>query len=196
MVYAIYKKSAAVDGYRYERVKAKVSLFGCKEGWIPWLLSRQVPPGQNERYCWHVDIATCDIEGRGNTFIIDLKPNSNPRSLSLYEICDVWGISDSDWTPIMLRLRALFVDTDPADIDETDFTRADLDVDEPIFSFLYLNGSVAAGKLTGRRTAPRASPTNSALLWPETFVHFQGVAQPFLRVADMKLPAGISAVSR
>jgi hypothetical protein len=42
------------------------------------------------------------------TLVIDLKPKQNKTNVSFYEVTDVCGVSDSGWTPILLRLRALF----------------------------------------------------------------------------------------
>lgn len=36
--------------------------------------------------------------------IIDLKPDT-PENVSLYEVEDVWGCSNEEWTPVALRLR-------------------------------------------------------------------------------------------
>ena len=84
----------------------------------------------------------------------------------------VWGYSDSGWSPILLRLSGLFVDADPTTVNRNNFNIADSDREEPIHEILYLDGSVSNGKLSGRWNAPPASPTNAALLWPETLHYF------------------------
>jgi hypothetical protein len=180
-MYGLYKTTEIAGVYSYEFVE-QVSLFGCNQGYIPWLLSRVIPAGQSEPYRWHIVIA--DGLHRENmsdrSLVIDLKPNNVERALSLYEVADVWGYSDSGWTPIMLRLRGLFVEHDPSGIDDKKFSRSLEDIDDPIFSMLYLNGSIKDGQLVGRWTAPRASPTNSVLLWPDTFEFFTAEAKKIL----------------
>jgi hypothetical protein len=108
----------------------------------------------------------------GSTLVIDLKPKQHENNLSLYEVLDVWGFSDAGWTPIMLRLSGLFVDVDPKAVDRNDFSVQDENRDEPIYEFLYLAGTVADGKLKKNWAPPPASPTNGALLWPETLKYF------------------------
>jgi hypothetical protein len=158
------------DATRYQ-LQEQVSLFGCNNGFIPWLLSLKVPPGQGEPYAWHVDVVNelgAHPDYSASTLIIDLKPKQNKRNLSLYEVLDVWGYASWNWSPILLRLSGLFVDAAPARINRRSFVRKDAGVDSPIYEFLYLVGSVKRGKLVGPWTTPPASPTNAALLWPDT----------------------------
>jgi hypothetical protein len=146
---------------------------------IPWLLGRQVPAKQDEPYRWHLSVpdaldgATKDgTDYTGSTLVIDLKPKQSKTNLSLYEVLDVWGYSSSAWTPILLHLSGLFVDADPSTVNRNEFEIADEGRDEPIYEFMYLDGSVAGGKLVGKWNAPPASPTNAALLWPESLAYF------------------------
>lgn len=44
-----------------------------------------------------------------HAIVLDLKPRATSR-VSLYRLLDVWGFSFSNWTPLALRLRALFAD--------------------------------------------------------------------------------------
>ena len=117
----------------YEFIKEKCHLFGCNEGFIPWLLKRQIPSSQGEPYKWHIPIqdALNETEYSGSTLVIDLKPKQNKTNLSLYELLDVWGYSDSGWTPILLHLSGLFVDADPKKIDRNKFAINDCDREEP-----------------------------------------------------------------
>ena len=64
------------------------------------------------------------------------------------------------------------MDVDPSAVDRNDFLIEDNQREGPIYEFLYLDGSVSDGKLTGKWIAPPASPTNAALLWPSTFKYF------------------------
>ncbi len=71
-----------------------------------------------------------------------------------------------------MHLSGLFVDADPRKIDREDFSIRDDARDEPIYEFLYLDGSISGGKLTGKWIAPPASPTNAALLWRGALEYF------------------------
>ncbi|HOV36974.1 MAG: hypothetical protein KBF95_07250 [Dysgonomonadaceae bacterium] len=174
-MYALYKRTRLEkNATRYE-FKKQISLFGCNNGFIPRLLGLKLPPGQGEPCKWHVDVVG-ELGSHPDypdcTLLIDLKPKQNKTNLSLYEVMDVWGYSDSGWTPILLRLNGLFIDEDPSLVNRNDFTRMDDDVDGPIYEFLYVDGSVLGGKIMGGWAPPPASPTNAALLWPETLNYF------------------------
>jgi hypothetical protein len=116
-----------------------------------------------------------------HTLIIDLKPKNRETNLSLYEVAEVWGHSSNGWTPIMLRLRGLFIDEDPTAFNREDFTRCEADIDDPIFSMMYLQGTIREGSLLDKWTPPGPSPTNSVLLWPETLQYFSEVAATLTR---------------
>lgn len=177
-MYARYLKTKIKGGTAY-RFAEQCRLFGCNEGFIPWLLGRHLPAQQDEPYPWHLSVSDSlngateyGIDYTGSTLVIDLKPKQSKTNLSLYEVLDVWGYSSSGWTPILLHLSGLFVDADPRTIDRNNFEVADVDRVEPIYEFMYLDGSVRGGKLVGRWNAPPASPTNAALLWPEALAYF------------------------
>lgn len=109
--------------------------------------------------------------------------------LSLYEFVDSWGYSAYGWTPAMFRLRCLCVDGEPEIQDPRDFMLPTDDGEEPIYSFLYFAGSVKSGALQGPWTAPRASPTNSALLWPYALGYFyQVIGEVSPKVLEMGAP--------
>ncbi len=174
-MYARYMRTRdGADATRYQ-FQEEVSLFGCNNGFIPWLLSLKIPPRQDEPFRWHVDVVGelgSNPEYLNNTLVIDLKPKQNKTNLSLYEVMDAWGYSNSGWSPILLRLAGLFVDQDPSSIVRNDFVRKDVELDGPIYEFLYLDGSVSDGKIVGSWVPPPASPTNAALLWPDTLNYF------------------------
>jgi hypothetical protein len=169
-MYALYSKQPQEKGHRYI-FKEEVSLFGCNSGYIPRLLKAGLTKCASEPLPWHVNIeqAMSSVGETGNTLIINLKPNIN---LSLYEISDVWGYSSSGWTPVMFYLKGLFVEEDPTAFNGLDFIRMPLDIEDPIFSMMYLNGTVLSGEIDGRWTPPSPSATNSVLLWPDTFEYF------------------------
>jgi len=174
-MYARYTRTrVGADATRYQ-FQEQVSLFGCNSGFIPWLLSLKIPVGQGEPYAWHVDAINelgANPEYPDSTLLIDLKPKQNKTNLSLYEVMDVWGHSSYSWSPILLRISGLFVDEDPVLINRNDFIRKDDELEGPIYEFLYLSGSVENGTLVGSWAAPPASPTNAALLWPDTLNYF------------------------
>ena len=174
-MYARYTRTrTGTDAIRYQ-FQQRVSLFGCNNGYIPWLLRFKIPAGQAEPYRWHVNVVQ-ELGGhpdyRNSTLIIDLKPKQNPTNLSLYEVIDVWGYSSSGWSPILIRLSGLFVDENPESIERNDFTLHDSEIDSPIYEFLYLVGSVRDGKLVGTWRTPPVSATNAALLWPKPLNYF------------------------
>ena len=55
------------------------------------------------------------------------------------------------------------------------------EIEDPIFSMMYLSGTIIQGKITGRWTPPGPSPTNSVLLWPDTFQYFSSEAQKIIK---------------
>ena len=81
----------------------------------------------------------------------------------------------------MCYLRGLFVDADSSAFNDKDFIRLPSEVDDPIFSMMYLAGTVLAGAMHGRWTPPGPSPTNSVLLWPDTFNYFAEKAREVMR---------------
>ena len=185
-MYALYDKTRSDSSIQIQyQFNEKISLFGCKSGYIPWLLSEQLATASSEPYKWHVNIESSlkDVKQDDQTLIIDLKPKKK-ENLSLYEVQDVWGYSASGWTPILLHLRGLFVDEDPDCFDRNNFVRNPREIGIPIFSMMYLAGTVKDGKLNGKWTTPGPSPTNSVLLWPDAFKYFWQQAENFINNVD------------
>lgn len=177
-MYALYDKIRNKRSTRY-CFRDQISLFGCRSGYIPWLLKQELTFDSTQPLKWHVNVerGLQNMRQDSRTLIIDLKPNSTEPNLSLYEVLDVWGYSDSGWTPILLHLQGLFVDENPKRFDRNRFVRRLEQIDHPIFSMMYLGGTVKNGQLKGRWTTPGPSPTNSVLLWPDAFRYFQQQAQ-------------------
>jgi hypothetical protein len=172
-LYAIYTKDKSDDASRFVFSK-QVSLFGCHVGLVPKLLARSVPQNQGEPYCWHLALETslAAAEHPNSALVIDLKPKQNRTNVSLYELLDVWGYSAAGWTPILLHLSGLFVDAEPSTCSRNDFTVRDNEREGPIYEVLYVNGTVSKGQIVGGWNCPPASPTNGALLWPDTLNYF------------------------
>lgn len=177
-MYSVYRKSMQGNGFRYQ-FHQQTSLFGCRAGYIPYLLKTTLKKDSAEPLQWHLNIeqAMSFVEESGHSLIINLKPNSAEPNLSLYELVDVWGHSSHGWTPVMFYLRGLFIDEDPRGFNEKDFVREVNQIEDPIFSVTYLSGTVIAGEIEGRWTVPGPSATNSVLLWPETFNYFSDKAK-------------------
>jgi len=182
-MYALYEKQLQGDCHRY-CFKTQISLFGCKQGYIPRLLKECLSSSACEPLPWHVNIgmAMKAIGSPNDSLVINLKPNNSRPNLSLYEVADVWGYSDYGWTPIMLYLRGLFVDAEPATINDQDFIRSSKEIDDPIFSMMYLTGTVKDGSIQGKWTPPGPSSTNSVLLWPNTFKYFTEKANEIMKI--------------
>jgi len=91
-MYARYLKTRVdVDATHYE-FQEQVSLFGCNNGFIPWLLGLKLQPGQGEPCEWHVNVVSelgTNADYLNSTLLIDLKPKQNKTNLSLYEVMDV-----------------------------------------------------------------------------------------------------------
>ena len=174
-MYARYTRTPLAAGCARYQFEEQISLFGCNNGFITWLVRNKLPANPCEPYQWHVNVLN-ELGNmpkyRNNTLLIDLKPKQSKANTSLYEVLDVWGYSDCGWTPILLRLQGLLVDASPDEVDRNDFTRHDEDIDGPIYEFMYLAGSVANGKLVGKWSPPPMSPTNAALLWPKPLNYF------------------------
>jgi hypothetical protein len=115
--------------------------------------------------------------------IIDLKPDT-PENVSLYEVEDVWGWSNEEWTPIALRLRPLFVDYKDKNavglkkcfaIPSDDFVREN---GTAIHEFLYCTH---AEGIDWRWRWGRNGVVNATLLWPEAFDYFVSSIQHRMR---------------
>jgi len=64
------------------------------------------------------------------------------------------------------------VDGEKSELRDGRFVPRGDDLHKTIYSFVYFAGTIREGVLEGTWTPPRGSPTNSALLWPETLRYF------------------------
>jgi len=172
-MYSLYEKIENPKSFKF-LIRENISLFGCKNGYIPWLLKKSLAEQDNEPFKWNIKIqdALEKSDYHNQTIIINLKPNNSESKISLFELQEVWGYSSFNWTPVMFYLKGIFVDEEPKEIVLNKFQRNKADIDDRIFSFAYINGTVKNGSLEGKWTAPRPSSTNSVLLWPDAFNYF------------------------
>ena len=56
MGYFVYSRKRIGSGSTRFRFRETAKLFGCNEGFIPWMLEDGIPKGQNEPYRWHIDV--------------------------------------------------------------------------------------------------------------------------------------------
>jgi hypothetical protein len=172
-MYALYDKVKTPAGFRYQW-KEVARLFGCNEGWIPWLLQFELDGGKSEPLEWHLHVPDALARNgyRDCALVIDIKPKNRDGRLHLSELIDVWGYSADGWTPLLMRTSPLLVEDDPNQYDRKAFSVDGDGTFDPVYSTLYVQGSVESGKISGKWTPPRASPTNSALLWPPAMIYF------------------------
>lgn len=184
-MYALYTKRPQIRGHQYT-FREKTHLFGCNLGMIPHLLELSLDSDANEPLRWHVNVEEMLAnDGKpGCSLIIDLKPNQRETNLSLYEVANAWGFSAKGWTPLMLHLRGLFVDESPNEYDREDFMRLDEDITQPIFSIMYVHGTIVRGELAGKWLPPARSSTNSVLLWPDSMTYFAEEAKKVMASKD------------
>ncbi len=74
MYYRYLRTRVEADAVRYDFAE-RVSLFGCNNGFIPWLLGLKLKAGQSEPHAWHIDVVS-ELGGNreylNSTLLIDL----------------------------------------------------------------------------------------------------------------------------
>src|SRR6185437_5383885 len=98
LMYYRYGLTTTPRGGHY-RLAGEISLFGCNVGLLPKMLSTRPKEQIQER--WHLQVEK-EFAPRSEAVVISLKPNNKnaSKALSLYELRDVWGVSDG-WTRVM-----------------------------------------------------------------------------------------------
>jgi hypothetical protein len=180
-VYATFKKETGQTRTKF-RAGEQISLFGCNEGWIPWLVQEMMPPRQNEPYVWHLNVHDClalpavrNQYPNATAIIVDIKPTAKTEFF-VCELLDVYGYSSDEWTPLLWRMRVLEIGGDPKANHLEDFDASnDGDI---IYEFLYAMGSISEGRIDGTWNPPKPSPTNGVLLWPKPLAYFMGCIKP------------------
>jgi hypothetical protein len=120
---------------------------------------------------------------QNHALIIDLKPDTI-ENISLYEVQDVWGFSNEEWTPLALRLKPLFVDhkDNAPDRFKKSFSMPSAqsisDNGGAIHEFLYASHNEG---IEGRWRWGRNGVVNATLLWPDAFEYFVSSIQHRMR---------------
>ena len=124
---------------------------------------------------WHMTEADLLRHYRGapdeNALVIDLKPKAR-GNVSLYRIRDIWGHSRDGWTPMLLRLEALFVDLEEPDSFKAEFKYPPGD-GRSVYEFLYAIGDAENGSWKWGRSGS----VNAALLFPCALDYLLGAIQ-------------------
>lgn len=171
-MYALYDRHTDNGKVRLT-LSDKISLAGCNSGLIPNSLKEKLSETDNPPIGWTLHTAY-DFNRQNQSVIIDIKPRNKKYSeVFLCELDTVFGFSYNEWTPIMYRLKQLYSDITPDQLNKDSFIYPDNP--EIIYTMLYLAGSFRDGQLIGTWNYPGPSPTNALLLWSEamTFFHRQ-----------------------
>ncbi len=165
-MYALYNR-VEEGGILKLKYSKRISLAGSRSGLIPNTLESILKEDQNAHFGWHLPIS--QVYAKDNqSIIIDITPRR--KTIFLCELTDVFGYSYQEWSPILFRLKGLFVDVPPNSVDKNYFKYPANP--ELIYTMIYLSGSVYKGKLVGTWNYPGPSPTNSVLLWREALTYF------------------------
>lgn len=174
-MYGLYQINETKTKINYNLIE-EISIFGCNSGFIPWLLKLNISESTKEPYKWHLNIKNelnKHKEYKNTCIVIDFKPKNKIEDYILIgELTDVWGYSDSGWTPLLFRVNMIFVDIESKSINKRNFSKAINEINDVVYTYLYAKGSIDSGELIGTWNAPSLSPTNSALLWPDTLNYF------------------------
>lgn len=179
MPFLLYSTASTAQESKYEmlkRVKVSGHLHQCvKDTFID---------SDDDEIGWHVS-ETDLLQGMGvspdlHALLIDLKPGVK-GNVSLYRLRDVWGFSYRTWTPVALRLEALWVDREEPD--PSQFKRAFSDdgaLKEQVFEFLYLRG----GTREGTWGWGPAGFVNGTLLWTPAWRFFSSKINEAIQSVD------------
>ena len=174
-MFATFKKEKGQERTTF-RAGKPISLFGCIEGWVHWLVQLTMPQRQREPYSWHIRIddglalpAVRKEFPNADAIIVDIKPTAK-NEFFVCELRDVYGYSADGWTPLLWRMQVLEIDSERKGNHLEDFDAPnDGDI---IYEFLYAMGSVDNGKTVGTWNPPKPSSTNGVLLWPQALAYF------------------------
>jgi hypothetical protein len=163
----LYDTSDEPGGRRYN-FRHLISLAG--GGGPLATFARTRNPANQVPFGWHAseEVLVGHFGGSPDkqVIVIDLKPRVT-GNVSLYQLLDVWGYSLEEWTPVAVRLRALFADHKEPNPLTFKNSFVDPGTDHALVGeFLYMQGGVRKGKWTWGMVGR----VNGALLWKDAFV--------------------------
>jgi acyl carrier protein len=169
-MYSLYKKSEINEKIEFVE---QISFFGNNNGWITKLVN-SVVQGKNEPTKWEVDIEDCfrNINGRNNQMIVVNLKLQTTEQPSLCELFKVIGFSEKGNTCILLCLKKLLMDEGSQERNAKKIVFTRNSADEPIFSIIYLNGTVIDGNASGLWTPIEGSFSNSILFHVDVLSYF------------------------
>lgn len=177
-MFYLYKSNSTGLSLRFEQVQP-ISLFGSKNGLIARALSTLLTPNVRQPCQWRL-CARHIAEGLlGNEILIDADP-SNKTEVKLYRLREVFGHSESEWTPMLWHCDALTNGATPYDLSRAAFVVSSRKIDGRIFTWTYARGTIVEGKLQGKWIPPGPSSTNGPLLWPHVMRYFISIASEIL----------------
>lgn len=173
MVYYIYERTRVGSEYRF-KYKKESHLLGRNVGLMGRFLQAHTPECKGELGAWNIDTrqAVRGLEGANMCFIIDLKPRDR-KDFLLYELVKVWGYSEKQWTPLMLKIHPV-LDQSRTGINGDDFklSTEKYEALPDVYTFLYVRGTIQEGELLGPWTPPGPASTNGPVLHPAALDYF------------------------
>lgn len=183
MPFLIYQRSPGPDGLEVVQKLKQVPFGGNRQGLLFRFLKalgrleatpEPIPPGPRSPgprvIPWQASVGeilqATGFDPEHHRLIVDLKPGVKDN-VSLYEVRHVWGVSYPAWTPLMIELRALFIDVHVPPEEKNRCKQTfllDPEGGEPIFDFVYLRG----GHQEGTWNPGQLGAYSGVLLWPET----------------------------
>jgi len=174
-MFLLYKITKTPPTCRFDLLRT-TNLFGCNVGLVARYLRRIIPSDANQPYGWHfrVSDALRELEPTADAFVIELKPNEDGNA-SRYEVLEVAGYSANNWTPAMMKLRALLVDENTAEYPREAFVLNRSNELDEVITFLHFRGSIKDGSPSDKWLPPGQSSTNSTLLFPDALSYFRSL---------------------
>ena len=172
-MFLLYKVTKTPPACRFDLLRP-THLFGCNAGLVARYLRRVIPTDANQPYPWNFKVADAlrALEPDADAFVIDLKPNEDGNA-SRYEVVEVVGYSGNEWTPAMMKMRALLVDETTVEYPRERFVLSQCSELKEVITFLHFSGSIKNGVLSEKWLPPGQSSTNSTLLFPHVLNYFR-----------------------
>ena len=176
MAFFIYEKEDIGDYLKFSLIK---KIEGIPRLFIQPIFSL-IHDDYNEKYFkWKTDEVNIrkrileiykNLDANNPVLVVDLKPNSKNNEVSLFQVKNLYGCTDKNWTPICVKLGVIF---DEENVENPKQKKQLVKVkknyfDKDIIEFLYIQKGFQSGKLNW---GPIGS-VNAALLWPEVLNYF------------------------